>query len=224
MLQLAFEMTGPVLSAAVLDGEDVFAYELSRSQKQHAETMFPLFQKVLDEAGKSLDDLDFLAVTNGPGSFTGIRMAVTAAKLLTWGRELPLVVASSLAVMADPYRDDPVATLPLIDARGTRVYSSLGTTVPEDKYEIAELAARVKDLGALRLVGTGAENFAAHAAEHHPGLRLEIADASPESLNAQALGHLARRKAMAGEFADPFLVRANYCSVSQAERLNPDVL
>lgn len=224
MLQLAFEMTGPVLSAAVLEDDKVLSYELSLSQKQHAETMFPIFERVLDKAGKQLDDLDFIAATNGPGSFTGIRMAVTAAKLLAWGRKLPLVVASSLETMSDPYRDDPVRTLPLIDARGTRVYASLQGIVPEDKYEIKELADKVKDLGQLRLVGTGAENFAVYVKEHHPDLTVEIADASPESLNAEALGRLAYRKALAGDFSDPFLVKANYCSVSQAERLNPHVL
>ena len=74
------------------------AYELRT--REHAEAIVPMMTRVMDEAGLAYDELDAIAVTTGPGSFTGVRVGVSTARGLALALSLPLIGVTSLEVMA----------------------------------------------------------------------------------------------------------------------------
>ena len=97
---LGLDTTGPHCSVALVDTAKVLAYKSENIGRGHAERLAPMVQEVLAEAGLSAKDVDKLAVCTGPGSFTGLRVALAFAKGFALPRKLPVVGLSSLAVWA----------------------------------------------------------------------------------------------------------------------------
>ncbi|MDO5734616.1 MAG: tRNA (adenosine(37)-N6)-threonylcarbamoyltransferase complex dimerization subunit type 1 TsaB [Eubacteriales bacterium] len=235
MLQLAFDLSGPVISVALFEQAKLLAAVKSQGQKQHAETLFPYIEQVLKMAGKKKSELELISVCTGPGSFTGIRMAISAAKVMAWALQIPLCAASSLEVMHETYRAAAPFRLALIDARGSRVYASLYANntlyLPEDKYELSEIIAC---LAKLKQENTAQANSTQQAstevlvfgdgvskllAEEVGEFNLRSVDPSPGAISAEKLALIGQRAAAKGEFIEPLALAANYCSLSQAERL-----
>lgn len=97
---LALETSGAEASVAVGEPGSVVVEERIPGARKHASGLFPAARRVMTAAGARLDDLDGLVVADGPGSFTGLRIAAAAAKALVHGRDLPLLTASALLVTA----------------------------------------------------------------------------------------------------------------------------
>jgi tRNA threonylcarbamoyladenosine biosynthesis protein TsaB len=101
---LAFDTCLGAVSAAVrwqdAAGQWQMRHAFERRQSGHAERLMPMIEQVMDEAGFAFSDLQRLAVTVGPGSFTGVRVGIAAARGLALASGLPVVGATSLAVMA----------------------------------------------------------------------------------------------------------------------------
>lgn len=99
MTLLAFDTSMAACSAAVWrDG--VVARRFRAMSRGHAEALFPMFREVMAEAGVSFADLHAIAVTPGPGSFTGVRVGVAAARGLVLAADRPVIAATSLEVIA----------------------------------------------------------------------------------------------------------------------------
>lgn len=97
---LGLDTTGPHCSVALVDTAKVLAYKSENIGRGHAERLAPMVAEVLAEAGLSAKDVDKLAVCTGPGSFTGLRVALAFAKGFALPRKLPVVGLSSLAIWA----------------------------------------------------------------------------------------------------------------------------
>jgi len=112
----------------------------------HAEKLTSFIEKVLSNAGKSIDDLDAVAVSKGPGSYTGLRIGVATAKGLCYGANLPLVAVDTLKAMAFgmakevEYKDTLLC--PMIDARRMEVFTALFTIGLE---EVEAVQAKIID-------------------------------------------------------------------------------
>ena len=129
---LALDTTLGACSAAVARGgggaPEVFsAYELR--DREHAESIVPMITRVMDEAGLSYDALDAIAVTTGPGTFTGVRVGVATARGLALATGLPLIGVTSLEVMAhlalEQLESVPDTLGIVVDARRGEVYVAL---------------------------------------------------------------------------------------------------
>ncbi len=97
---LAIETSGDLCSVALLKSEQVY-YEINANEKNiHSEILFKLIDKVLLYAGISLTELKAIAVSNGPGSFTGLRIGVAAAKGIASGAKLPIVFVPTFEALA----------------------------------------------------------------------------------------------------------------------------
>ena len=122
---LAFDTSGEVLTAALTDNGRLVCSEQSASSERHSSTLVPFLEKVLKKARWKPNDLDVLAVGIGPGSFTGIRVGVTTAKLLGWVWKKKLVGVSSLeaAARAKKISNGPVPVA--VDARRGKIYAAL---------------------------------------------------------------------------------------------------
>lgn len=193
MILLAFDTAQGALSAAVMDGEGVLASSFEPRTRGHAEALMPLLETMLAEAALSFADLDALAVTVGPGTFTGLRVGLAAARGLALARSLPLVGVTTLEAVAEPAGAEADETcIALFDARRDEVYMqafapSLAPLTPPLLVALDEAMTHMP-AGKLVLVGTGAELLAPRLEAAGRVFRLSAAKPQPE---AQAVARLA---------------------------------
>ncbi len=205
MIVLAFDTAQGALSAAVHDGEGPLASAFEIRTRGHAEELLPMIETVLAEAALGFDDLDALAVTIGPGTFTGLRVGLAAARGLALARGLPLVGVTTLEAIAAGMvaRDDEVIVA-AFDAKRGEVYVQAFDAEHAPLTEPALVA--VAEVGALLprrrllLVGTGAVLL--EEALH--GFERRLADA-PAQPHADAVARLALRR-LAVKGVDAFRV------------------
>ena len=167
MLILGLDSSAKTASCAVYDTDkkNILAYGGINAKITHSETLLPLCESVLKAAKLTLNDIDTFAVTNGPGSFTGVRIGVSAAKGLAWGAEIPVCGVSTLEAMAFQTVEPDLIICPVMDARRSQVYNALfkrQNDVPvrlcEDRaLSLESLANELREIGtACLLVGDGA--------------------------------------------------------------------
>ncbi len=121
---LAIETSSNVASVAVSD-DDRLLCELTLNNKlTHSQTILPMIDDVLNKSEIEISDIDLIAVSNGPGSFTGLRIGVTTAKGLAHAANKPAVGISVLEAMAYNLKFSPYIISPIMDARREQVYNA----------------------------------------------------------------------------------------------------
>ena len=105
------------------NGELVALKELSDEQFNHAEKLHVFISSVLEEAAIGLNDLQAIAVSKGPGSYTGLRIGVSAAKGLCYALNIPLIAVDTLKILAEAITVDNGFIVPMIDARRMEVFT-----------------------------------------------------------------------------------------------------
>jgi tRNA threonylcarbamoyladenosine biosynthesis protein TsaB len=169
MRVLAIDTALEACSAAVLDTERgvIAAHESVPMVRGHAEALMPLVARVMDRAGLEFGALDRIAVTTGPGSFTGLRVGIAAARGIALATGRPAIGLSTLAAYAAPLiaADDTLPVVSAIDARHDHVYLQVfgpgGRTLVAPRLSSLRDAIRVATNGAPRLIGTAATILAA---------------------------------------------------------------
>ena len=180
MRVLAIDTALEACSAAVLDTEQAAAsaHESQAMLRGHAEALMPMIARVIARAGLEFAALDRVAVTTGPGSFTGLRVGIAAARGIALAAGKPAVGLSTLAAFAAPLiaADDTLPVVCAIDARHDHVYLQVfgpgGRTVVTPRLATLREALRASAIGAPRLIGTAAAILAAAwpAGERAPSL------------------------------------------------------
>lgn len=168
MLVLAIDTALESCAAAVLDTEaDIFRARQSLPMKRgHAEALMPTIDEVMKASGVSYAALDRIAVTVGPGSFTGLRVGISAARGLGLAANRPVVGVTTLAAFAAPLIDGESETpvIAAIDARHGHVYAQVfsgeGATLIDPAIVPLEDVFRAARFGAAHLVGDAAEMIA----------------------------------------------------------------
>jgi len=157
---LAIETATECCSVALLSGERLIARS-EIAPRRHAELLLPMCEDVLAEAGLARRDLDVIAVGRGPGAFTGVRLAISAAQGIAFALDIPVVPVSSLAALAMQAPDNGCDVLSIIDARMGEVYSALFRysngrveQVTDETVGSAE-SLRLPAETALDVIGTG---------------------------------------------------------------------
>lgn len=125
MKWLAIDTCTSALAIGVIDKEKVWGEMLTDLKRHHSERLLPSIQQLLQETHTPLTGIGGIAVTRGPGSYTGVRIGVTTAKTLAWSLRLPLIGVSSLAALAVNGQRFSGAVVPMWDARRERVYTGL---------------------------------------------------------------------------------------------------
>ena len=100
MLLLAFETSAKAASVALFEGNTLLGEQYQNTGLTHSQTLMVMAQDLLTQCGKKPQQVEAVAVANGPGSFTGVRIGVAAAKGFAWGGEIPLYSVSTLEAMA----------------------------------------------------------------------------------------------------------------------------
>ena len=223
---LALESSAKAASAALGEDGRLLALSVQNNGLTHSRTLLAMAEDLLKNTDCTPADLDGIAVAAGPGSFTGVRIGVAAAKGLAWGAEKPLCGVSTLAAMAWQLADREGAVLcPVMDARRSQVYNALfeareGRPVrltPDRAVSAGELASELREkIGekSVFLVGDGA--LMCYNIFLEAGLPVRL---PPEPLLWQtAWGVL--REAQSGPFLPPEELEPVYLRPSQAERLH----
>ncbi len=163
---LAFDTALGACSAALWSDGRIAASAFETRRRGHAEALFPLIERVLGEAGVGYGDLDRLAVTVGPGSFTGLRIGVAAARGLALALKIPATGVTTLEAVAAGHRkqlsDGEDAMVVVLDARRGQVYTQSfdgggGPLGPAAAMPPADIAASVPQAASGILVGDGVE-------------------------------------------------------------------
>lgn len=177
MRLLALDTAGDGCSVGVFDDGAALAFRWCDDRQGHAETLPPMLEAVLAESGCALEHLEALAVTVGPGSFTGIRTGLALARGLALVTGLEGFAVTTLAALAAPLAGPlamaegqaaPIAAL--LDARRGQVYLQRfsGSAQALDRPQVLTPEAAAAKLGGgepVRLVGSGAPLVQAHLAE-----------------------------------------------------------
>jgi tRNA threonylcarbamoyl adenosine modification protein YeaZ len=188
MRVLAIDTALAVCAAAVLDTE-----QPARSVREslpmvrgHAEALMPLVARVMDQANIEFADLDRIAVTTGPGSFTGLRVGISAARGIALAAGKPALGLSTLSCYAAPHitQDDLVPVVVAIDARHEQVYlqvfGTAGRTLVSPRIATVREAVRTATWGPVRIVGSSAKALAAAWPAGQPAPALVEARPAPD--------------------------------------------
>jgi tRNA threonylcarbamoyladenosine biosynthesis protein TsaB len=113
--------------AIAKEGKTILCKEIAEEGYSHAERLHVFIEEVIKETGIALKDLSAVAVSQGPGSYTGLRIGVSAAKGLCYALDIPLIAIDTLQVLASQVTIANGLIIPMIDARRMEVYSAIFT-------------------------------------------------------------------------------------------------
>lgn len=141
---LAIDTSGSTQSVALLQGNELRQEDHSPLNSSHTETLLPTLGVLLQRESWSLKDLDLLAVTVGPGSFTGLRIGLATVKGLSRTHGIPTVGVGTLEAMAFPHLDKTHCVLPCLDARQGEIYAGGFTQASGEETPRILLAPRAQ--------------------------------------------------------------------------------
>ena len=225
MLILAFETSAKAASVALLEDGKLLGEAYQNTGMTHSQTLMVMAEDLLKTAGKTAQDVTAVAVAEGPGSFTGVRIGVAAAKGFAWGRQIPCAGVSTLEAMAVSLGIFDGYICPVMDARRSQVYNALfyvnqrnlERVSPDRAIALADLQNELQNLEKpFFLVGDGSNLCYNTLKDAVPNLILP-----PEHrMHQRAVGValVAQQKIVAGENCDGGALTPNYLRLSQAER------
>lgn len=222
---LAIETSAKSVSAAVVENGVPLASAYQNMGLTHSRTLMPLVDGMLSAAGLRVQDMDLLAAANGPGSFTGLRIGVSALKGLAWALEKPCCGVSTMAAMARNLAHMEGLIICAMDARRNQVYNALFLAhdgvltrqCPDRAIGLAELAEEIKNRPEPKfVVGDGAGLCYNHLLEQDVPCRM----APPQLVmqNAVGVALAAEEMAAAGQVTTARDLVPVYLRLSQAER------
>ena len=225
MLILAFETSAKAASVALMEGTKLLGESYQNTGLTHSQTLMVMAEDVLKQCGKSAQDVQAVAVAEGPGSFTGVRIGVAAAKGFAWGKQIPCYGVSTLEAMAESLGIYEGFVCPAMDARRSQVYNALfyvnhGEIERHREDRAIALADLKEDLehldGPIYLVGDGATltyNTLKDSVEE-----LILPPEHRMHQRAVGVGLVAARMAAEGLAPSGGELTPNYLRLSQAER------
>jgi tRNA threonylcarbamoyl adenosine modification protein YeaZ len=196
---LAIDTALEACASAVLDAAsgEMLASESLAMARGHAEALMPQIARVMDAAHCEFAELGRIAVTVGPGSFTGLRVGISAARGLALAASKPAIGLSTLSALAAPHvaARTQEAIIAAIDARNDQIYFQIfaanGTTVVAPRLDLAANAVRATVMEPTVITGSGAALLAAHWPSGAPTPRID-ARAAPDIGWVARLGAAAR--------------------------------
>lgn len=237
---LALETSGSAASVAILrDGALVSEY-LINNKKTHSQTILPMIEDVMSRCEISMNDIDYIAVSSGPGSYTGLRIGISTAKGLALGgipedSELagkPCIAVSTLQALAyNVCEAEGVYICPVMDAKNNRIYTALywfwvdddGNYRPEAAIadtvsDVDEFLKRLSSIGrGIIFIGDGVNVIKEKISDHD--IMAEFVSPNNNHPCASSVAIIAEKKIENEEFETADELEPDYKAVSQAERL-----
>ncbi len=222
---LAFETSAKAGSVALLEDGKLLGENYQNTGLTHSQTLMSMAEALLAHCGLTVKEIDAVAVAAGPGSFTGVRIGVAAAKGLAWGAELPCYGVSTLEAMALNLGVYDGIVCPVMDARRSQVYNALFAAEggvltrlqPDRAISLEDLGKELKNCEKpIFLVGDGSILCYTTLVEDVPLLRLPPEHRMHQRAAGVALA--AQMQLDQGLPGDGAALSPNYLRLSQAER------
>ncbi len=214
---LHIESGTDVCSVALSRGKQLLSLRENKEGKSHAQLLAVFIDELLREQQLHINDIDAVAVSEGPGSYTGLRVGVSTAKGLCYGAQKPLIAVSSLqslaslAIEQELLPSPTVLVAPMIDARRMEVYTALFNASAQqinpteakiiDENSFNELLAQQ----ALLFVGNGADKC--RTALTHPNAHFASLQASAKGMIKPALERFNRQEFVDVAYFEPFYLK-----------------
>ncbi len=225
MLILAFETSAKAGSVALLQDGKLLAESYQNTGMTHSQTLLTMAEDLLKNSGFTPQDVQAVAVAEGPGSFTGVRIGVAAAKGFAWGAQIPCYGVSTLESMAKNLGIWEGFVVCAMDARRSQVYNAifkacqgqLTRLTPDRAISLEELGQEIKNYKKpIFVVGDGSNLCYNTLCEQVSGLVLPPEHKQHQRAAGVAL--VAMEQIARGASGDAATLTPNYLRLSQAER------
>ena len=222
---LALESSAIACSVCLTEDAELIAQSYENSGLTHSRTLLPMAEELLKNCGVSLAEVDVIAVAAGPGSFPGLRIGVSAAKVLGWALEKPCAKVSTLEAMAWNLAFWPGELCCVMDARRKQVYNARFHSdgeaptrlCPDRAISLEELGEEIKNSGQRQiLVGDGAQLCYNRFSEM--GLNACLPPPHLRYQSAWGVARSALEQARSGALITAGELTPEYHRLSQAER------
>lgn len=223
---LLIETSTECCSAAVCDDDRILAKRSSSAPKVHASMLMPFIKEVLDESSLTPKNLDAVAVSGGPGSYTGLRVGVSSAKGLCFGLNVPLISVDTLEILAVQGMEHecrPKYIVPFIDARRMEVYtarfSGRSAKLSETEAMILDESSfsDILSEGPVLFIGTGVEKF--HDICKSPNAYFQTCFPLAENMAVPALSSFKKKEFKDIAYFEPFYLKEFMIGVSKKSLL-----
>lgn len=199
---LSLDSTSVTASVAITENGKTLAENFINNGLTHSQTLMPLVEKTIADSGISIKDIDLFAVTNGPGSFTGVRIGIASVKGMADALAKDCFAVSTLEAIAEPLKNEDCIACSVMDARCNQVYTAIfenGNRLCEDKAVlIDELGEELKQYNKkVVFIGDGAE--LCYNKLNEILQNTEIANENIRYIHASSIGRLAEDKINKGE-------------------------
>ncbi len=195
---LAFDTSGKVCTIALYFNNSLY-FRISTTEKNHSANLFPLIDEVFHEANTTIQEMDYLCVVAGPGSFTGVRIGIAAAKGLAQGLKKPCIVLNTLDVLCKENIEPNTLVCPILDARAKQVYTCAKLNSKDGSHAIVEpraialqsLLEKIKNYNKLYFCGDGVPVYKEYIASIIPNAQFsDTSNISPHLLINSALENI----------------------------------
>ena len=199
---LSLDSSSVTASVAVTENGKVLGEGFINNGLTHSQTLMPLVAETLEKSGVSIKDIDLFAVTNGPGSFTGVRIGIASVKGMADALGKECIPVSTLEAIAQPLNTQDVIACAVMDTRCNQVYTAsfvAGKRLSQDRaILIDELADELKEYGKKTVfIGDGAVLCYERLKDKLDNVSL--ADESIRYIHASGIGFIAEEKTGRGE-------------------------
>ncbi|MCI6496547.1 MAG: tRNA (adenosine(37)-N6)-threonylcarbamoyltransferase complex dimerization subunit type 1 TsaB [Anaeromassilibacillus sp.] len=225
MKVLAIDTSASPASAALVENQKIIGEFFINTKLTHSQTIMPMVESLLNCCETKLEDVDVLAVSAGPGSFTGIRIGIAAIKGMAYGAEKKCVPVSTLEAMAYCHLYHNGIVCSVMDARCNQVYNGLfrvenGKVIrlcPDRAISIDDLIKELENVHEnIILVGDGAE--LCNKAMAQTSVCAQLAPFNVRFQNASAVAFAAEIQALEGKTISSKELMPVYLRLPQAER------
>lgn len=219
---LSVDSSSVSASVAITENGVTLAENFINNGLTHSQTLMPMVEKTLNDAKISVKDIELFAITNGPGSFTGVRIGIASIKGMADALNKKCVAISTLEAIAEPLKNEDCIACAVMDARCNQVYTAMfksGKRLCEDKAVlIDELGQELKNYN-KKVVFIGDGSVLCYEKLKDVVTECEVAYESIRFVHASSIGRIAEEKVKNGEMP---INSANlvpfYLRLPQAER------
>ncbi|MGI6279699.1 MAG: tRNA (adenosine(37)-N6)-threonylcarbamoyltransferase complex dimerization subunit type 1 TsaB [Acutalibacteraceae bacterium] len=224
---LAIECSATPCSAAISDNGKIIAIAFTNVKMTHSQTLMPMIKSLLEISNTEIDSIEGFAVSAGPGSFTGVRIGISAVKGLAAARKIPCIPVSTLRAMAENYSDTDCTVCAVMDARCNQVYNANFkiqdgkiTRLCKDRALLCEeLRGEIhylsKNTNRIIIVGDGAEVFYPYVKDIK---NVSISHWRHRFQSAEGVAVAALENINNEDFSSPEELKPVYLRLPQAER------
>ncbi|MFI4910432.1 MAG: tRNA (adenosine(37)-N6)-threonylcarbamoyltransferase complex dimerization subunit type 1 TsaB [Sedimentisphaeraceae bacterium JB056] len=225
---IAIDTSGRVGSVAVGSGEKVICSSAFSGQMRHAAELFPTILELVSGAGKNICDITDVYVTNGPGSFTGLRIAITVAKMMALASDVKIATVSSLDCVAmnaidyinEQNNKEIESVVALIDAKRGQFFNCLynkeenwDAVTPETMKTAEQILEMIGTTTKTLINGEALKYYQDKFAQEN----VEFADEERWGIKAENVYKSAYKKALKGQYDNPETLLPKYLRLSDAE-------